>query len=363
MTSHQDATAPVVAGQGGNGKTGYSESTLETRYRQALRSLPAPGTGCHAALLGCANLGVMAGLSDIEIASDIERSVPSGARRVGQREIGDAIRKARQERGNGILTHSTYRPPPAPRRPAFDGPAMRAALIRKGGGSIDPDDPDLWESSPLRLDQAVGHDSIRLLTVLWHPDEYLYIGNGREAGDQQRRHVRTASSWCEFFRRCVEKADAMPDPERSRAYATLGDLYPHIAPNPVTGATGQTKSGTPSYRADACVSRHVYAVAEFDGIPKAEQIAFWRGMGVQIAALIDSGGKSIHAWVVVNARDAGEWEKQVENKLFAEVLVPMGVDSACKNEARLSRLPGVVRPEKGTWQRLLWLAGPNGGRV
>lgn len=34
--------------------------------------------------------------------------------------------------------------------------------------------------------------------------------------------------------------------------------------------------------------------------------------------------------------------------------------NSAKNESRLSRLPGMIRPEKNQWQRLLWLC-PEGG--
>jgi hypothetical protein len=36
-------------------------------------------------------------------------------------------------------------------------------------------------------------------------------------------------------------------------------------------------------------------------------------------------------------------------------LCPLGCDPACRNESRLSRLPGHFRREKNAWQRLLYL--------
>jgi hypothetical protein len=79
-----------------------------------------------------------------------------------------------------------------------------------------------------------------------------------------------------------------------------------------------------------------------------------------IAALIDSGGKSINAWVRIDALDATEWTERVEEKLF-DVLGAVGIDKSCRNEARLSRTPGHLRD--GTRpQRLLYLA-PEGRAV
>jgi len=73
--------------------------------------------------------------------------------------------------------------------------------------------------------------------------------------------------------------------------------------------------------------------------------------------LIDSGGKSIHAWIRVDCPDRNAWERAIEQELFGQWLAPMGVDLACRNESRLSRLPGHYRVDTGNRQRLLFLAG------
>jgi hypothetical protein len=80
-----------------------------------------------------------------------------------------------------------------------------------------------------------------------------------------------------------------------------------------------------------------------------------------VVALLDSGGKSIHGWIRIDAENAGQWEERVEVKLF-DILTAVGADKACKNESRLSRMPGHFRSEKGRWQRLIYL-NPVGGPV
>jgi hypothetical protein len=126
---------------------------------------------------------------------------------------------------------------------------------------------------------------------------------------------------------------------------------------------GKTQAGTDTYRGDSCVASYRIAVGEFDEMDKPTQAAFWRGLGVPLWAIIDSGGKSLHAWLKVEiGGGAAEWTDRVEGRLFGQVLVPMGIDSACKNESRLSRLPGHYRTEKSAWQRLLWL-NPDGGPI
>jgi RecA-family ATPase len=96
-------------------------------------------------------------------------------------------------------------------------------------------------------------------------------------------------------------------------------------------------------------------------MPLEQQIQFWAGAPVPVVALIDSGGKSIHGWVRIDAANADEWVRRVENRLFA-LLTAVGADGACKNEARLSRMPGGIRAETGRCQHLLYLS-PAGGPV
>ena len=120
---------------------------------------------------------------------------------------------------------------------------------------------------------------------------------------------------------------------------------------------GKTKDDKDSYRADSCIKDFRFVEAEFDNMPIIEQAAFWMSMireGAPVVCLIFTGSKSIHAWWQVNYTTADEWTQKVEQKLFPEFLTPLGVDSACKNEARLSRLPGHFRADKKQFQKLLY---------
>ena len=176
-------------------------------------------------------------------------------------------------------------------------------------------------------------DTEMTLKTLYRQEEFLYIG--------------------EAYGTCVKKiSDWLSSPSLL--------LNPHMAPNPMSGVAAP-QSGDPSkttMRGDACVSRRIFAVAEMDAKDKDTQIAMCFGLmsiGFKLAAVVDSGGKSVHAWIAVNCKDEKEWTDSVERCLFDRYLVPMGVDRACKNEARLSRLPGHFRKEKGNFQRLLYL--------
>jgi hypothetical protein len=98
---------------------------------------------------------------------------------------------------------------------------------------------------------------------------------------------------------------------------------------------------------DNDVSAYRHVLVEMDQRPKAEQEKALRDTGMPISALIDSGGKSIHAWVRVDAPDRKEWEARRD---LIYNLIP-GIDPKNKNPARFSRLPGAFR--NGSPQRLI----------
>ena len=68
----------------------------EAKYRERLKSIPAPGCGqdCHPFLLGVASLGIKAGRSHDAIFADIRTAIPTGGRRVPDHEIMAAIKRA-----------------------------------------------------------------------------------------------------------------------------------------------------------------------------------------------------------------------------------------------------------------------------
>ena len=92
---------------------------------------------------------------------------------------------------------------------------------------------------------------------------------------------------------------------------------------------------------DNDVSAYRHVLVEFDNIPKPEQDQRLRSCGLPITALIDSGGKSIHAWVRVDAANRKEWDAR-RDEIYR--VIP-GVDPKNKNPSRFSRLPGAWRGE------------------
>jgi len=307
---------------------------IQDRYREKLRSIPAPGqgNGCHAALLGVANLGVMSGHEPEKIFDDIRGAIPQGRRKVSDREIREAIHKAALEFN----------------APTLDFRPLRPAVIAHGPQALQRildqaptcHEVDIWEASPIRMDWPPEEDASYFLSTLYEPGELIFIGEATDAGILAR-NIRPAVEWARHFQ-------------------NGGLTAPHFIINPLTGLPGPKKTEGESLRADSCIEAFRYALVEFDNIPWEDQLRFWSTAKLPLRALIDSGGKSIHGLVDVHAiipvDTAQEWEQQVKCGLYDQFLTPMGVDSSCANPARLSRLPGHFRKEKSKYQRLLWLS-------
>ena len=93
---------------------------------------------------------------------------------------------------------------------------------------------------------------------------------------------------------------------------------------------------------DNDVSAYRHVLVEFDSKPKAEQEQLLRSSGLPISVLIDSGGKSIHAWVRVDAPNRKEWDAR-RDLIYSAI---PDVDPKNKNPSRFSRLPGSWRGEE-----------------
>ena len=119
--------------------------------------------------------------------------------------------------------------------------------------------------------------------------------------------------------------------------ATIGDWKPEaggwIRFNPVDGEGVKNDN----------VTRFTYALVESDTLPVAEQDILFRKLELPIAALVHSGGKSLHAIVHVDADSYDEYRKRVE--FLYDFLEKHGasIDKQNRNPSRLSRMPGVTR--------------------
>lgn len=119
--------------------------------------------------------------------------------------------------------------------------------------------------------------------------------------------------------------------------ATIGDWKPQVGAwirfNPLDGDGVKNEN----------VTKFRFALVESDTLPISEQDIVFRKLELPIAALVHSGGKSLHAIVRVDAENYEEYRKRVE--FLYDFLEKNGVsiDKQNRNPSRLSRMPGVTR--------------------
>ena len=188
---------------------------------------------------------------------------------------------------------------------------------------------------------------ILYLETLFRPEDHVgYVtGDAWQNGDgkwvpSRGVYDRTAGELIASLRRNPEDLGA-----------TVGDWKPEagawIRFNALDGQ-GVRNENVTSFR---------FALVESDEMPPREQIAMYRKLELPIAALVHSGGKSVHAIVRVDAGDAREYRERVDFLYDFLAARGMRVDTQNRNPSRLSRMPGVTRD--GEEQKLL---GVNLGR-
>ena len=124
-------------------------------------------------------------------------------------------------------------------------------------------------------------------------------------------------------------------------------------PNPRLG-------GKPSRRSEESVTSWRYVVLESDEADPDEWLRCLVQMPLRIACICESGRRSIHALVRVDAASKRDWDARVGS--MKRALITLGADAGALSAVRLTRLPQAKRG--GRLQRLLYLsAAPDGNPV
>jgi len=198
--------------------------------------------------------------------------------------------------------------------------------------------------SPVTLPAAIADGFAALLDACFAPAEFVAIAPAREddAGEvvPTRGVTMTRDDWKQ---RVAAKGGI------EKCFTTTLGLFVRINPMTKGGAKNE----------DVTAFRHV--LVEFDRddkgttIPKEQQFAAILASGLPVSALIDSGNKSLHAWVRVDAPDAAEYRRRVD--IIWDWFEGRCLDRQNKNPSRLSRCPEGRRTVDGEIraQRLLAL--------
>lgn len=174
----------------------------------------------------------------------------------------------------------------------------------------------------------------RYLQALFEEDEYVAYVTESFMADDKRRPTR--GSWSRTAKQLIAELDTCG----GDLGKVLGDWDPEVGAwicfNPVDG-TG---------RKDANITAYRYALVECDNMELGKQQAIIKQLELPCAALVYSGGKSVHAIVKVDASDYAEYRKRVDYLYAACQKNGLTIDQQNRNPSRLSRMPGIPRGDK-----------------
>ncbi len=194
---------------------------------------------------------------------------------------------------------------------------------------------DLWEASPWRPLEDWRFDSLMFLAGMYFSGEQINIVTEFSTSEGKANP--------KGYGRTLERDELM------RAIRDAGtpqsDAGAWIRMNPTDGK-GITDANITAFR---------FALLECDYLPLSLQIPLFSRLPLPINAILTSGGKSLHAWVRINAPDQASYRSKV-GQMFA-LLERFGIDQSNKNPSRLSRLAGAQRTIGATGdgrQRLLY---------
>lgn len=271
---------------------------------------------------------------------------------VGAREIRDIITWGAQKnpQPSGYpRKNSNFSVPCLPRSPAV-GRVTAEQAIRNAEEWLRDfrcDECDLWHVSPWRPLEDWRVDALMLFAALYDQNDFLNVvidfTTERQNDGKQKANPKGAGesllrdNWMRTIR-----DNGVP---QSAAGAW-------IRPNPVK-QHGTGRNGAPC---DADITSFRFCLLESDDLPFDLQLSLWARLPLPIVAIIDSGGRSAHAWVLLGCSRAEDYRAKV-NRIFA-LLARFRICQSNKNPSRLSRLPGAQRTigkrDDGA-QRLLYL--------
>lgn len=179
---------------------------------------------------------------------------------------------------------------------------------------------DLWEASSIRPPDDWTRDALVLLENFYQSGEQINFVTAYQLDGDKARPCGVGVT--------VERDELIVRWQKQMPRSQAGGW---LRMNPVNG------QGV----ADVNVTAFRFALIECDAIPFDLQMSLLAKLPLPIAAILGSGGRSLHAWVKIDAANADEFRRDVSRMLM--VLAKFGVDGKNKNPARMSRLPGVVR--------------------
>lgn len=158
---------------------------------------------------------------------------------------------------------------------------------------------------------------------------------------------------------CVAKGVSKAIVAPRKSLPSLEGGFSHIVPSPMSKPEGTNQQGKPSVRCLDNTGRRAYLVTEFDqGSPERQSaVILHLSLFAPLVMVVDSAGKSFHAWFHCANLDEAEIRK------FFSYAVSLGADPATWTRCQLVRMPLGWRPEKDKTQEVVFFEYRNAAAV
>lgn len=231
-----------------------------------------------------------------------------------------------------------------PRDPVGTKPAAAARACTGPAGSHSKAMPSASSAppAPMPLPEPLTDGLPTLLRACFTADEFVSIADTFEDEEGQRAPKSGVTLRRDEWLERITRRGSI-----NRIFSTKEGLFVRVNPMRQNGTTNE----------DVTALRHVLVEFDTDGsgqnIPKEVQYASIVSSRMPVSAIIDSGNKSIHAWVCVDAPDLRAYKQRVE--VIWKFFQSMHLDEKNKNPSRYSRCPDGRRTVEGEVreQRLL----------
>lgn len=180
---------------------------------------------------------------------------------------------------------------------------------------------------------------ITYLQTLFSAEDYVGYVTTSWYNAEQGRHLPTKGNYDRTAGQLIDELSRC----NGDIGAVLGDYNPEVGAwirfNPLDGQ-GVKNANVTEFR---------YALVESDETAIDKQYAILQQLELPIAALVHSGGKSLHAIVRIDAANYEEYRRRVDYLYEVCRKNGLSIDRQNRNPSRLSRMPGVRRNGRKQW--------------
>jgi RecA-family ATPase len=225
----------------------------------------------------------------------------------------------------GVKYQSNHRSPPASARAVVAAPRGAAAAITAKGVRYEVSDA-------IELPKPIADGTRAFIKAAFSEGEGIRIAIARTNDDDKREVPKDAGITLSREEWLRKLDSASGNPNKFLKTSERNGIFVSVNPMRIGGSK------------DADVTAYRHALLEFDNISLEEQWGIIIASKIPCAAVISSGGKSIHAWVKVDAKDRQEFSDRV--KVLYQHFAEYQPDEKNKNPSRFSRLPNCERGSK-----------------